>query len=110
MTLLFQPQGYSSCLLTAGAMALIRFKQIDEAHEKNKQILIAAGVKPETIFRTTYESGRTACTATIGEIIGSNQESQIKQLYVSDASAFPTPLGMPSILTSLCYRKGLPII
>jgi len=81
--------------------------KLDEAHEINKQILIAAGAKPETIFRTAYESGHPACTAAIGEIIDKNQESQIKGLFVSDASAFPTPLGMPPILTIVALSKRL---
>jgi choline dehydrogenase-like flavoprotein len=81
--------------------------KLDEAHEINKQILIAAGAKPETIFRTAYESGHPACTAAIGEIINHNQETQIKGLFVSDASAFPTPLGMPPILTIVALSKRL---
>ncbi|MFP3897957.1 MAG: GMC family oxidoreductase N-terminal domain-containing protein [Dehalococcoidia bacterium] len=81
--------------------------KLAEAHEINKQILIAAGAKPETIFRTAYESGHPACTAAIGEIIDKNQESQIKGLFVSDASAFPTPLGMPPILTIVALSKRL---
>lgn len=81
--------------------------KLDEAHEINKQVLIVAGAKPETIFRTAYESGHPACTAAIGEIINRNQESQIKGLFVSDASAFPTPLGMPPILTIVALSKRL---
>ena len=81
--------------------------KLDEAHEINKQILIAAGAIPETIFRTAYESGHPACTAAIGEIINDDQETQIKGLFVSDASAFPTPLGMPPILTIVALSKRL---
>ncbi|HEY94416.1 MAG TPA: GMC family oxidoreductase [Dehalococcoidia bacterium] len=81
--------------------------KLGEAHEINKQILIAAGAKPETIFHTAYESGHPACTAAIGEIIDRNQETQIKGLFVSDASAFPTPLGIPPILTIVALSKRL---
>ena len=81
--------------------------KLDEAHEINKKILIAAGAKPDTIFRTSYESGHPACTAAIGKIIDRNQESEIKGLFVSDASAFPTPLGMPPILTIVALSKRL---
>lgn len=81
--------------------------KLDEAHEINKQILIAAGAKEDTIFRTSYESGHPACTAAIGEIVDNNQETQIKGLFVSDASAFPTPLGMPPILTIVALSKRL---
>jgi choline dehydrogenase-like flavoprotein len=81
--------------------------KLDEAYEINKQIIIATGANPETIFRTAYESGHPACTAAIGEIINRNQESQIKGLFVSDASAFPTPLGLPPILTIVALSKRL---
>jgi len=81
--------------------------KLNEAHDINKQILIAAGAKEDTIFRTSYESGHPACTAAIGEIIDNNQETQIKGLFVSDASAFPTPLGMPPILTIVALSKRL---
>ncbi len=81
--------------------------KLDEAHEINKEILIAAGAKPETIFRTQYESGHPACTAAIGSIVDRNQESEISGLFVSDASAFPTPLGMPPILTLVALSKRL---
>jgi choline dehydrogenase-like flavoprotein len=81
--------------------------KLDEAHEINKQILIAAGARPESIFRTSYESGHPACTAAIGKIIDFNQETGIKGLFVSDASAFPSPLGMPPILTIVALSKRL---
>ena len=81
--------------------------KLDEANEINKEILIAAGAKPKTIFRTDYESGHPACTAAIGRIVDRNQESEIRGLFVSDASAFPTPLGMPPILTIVALPKRL---
>lgn len=81
--------------------------KLDEAHKINREILIAAGAQPDSIFRTAYEAGHPACTAAIGKIIDWNQESQIKGLFVSDASAFPTPLGMPPILTIVALSKKL---
>jgi choline dehydrogenase-like flavoprotein len=81
--------------------------KLDEAHEINKQILIAAGANPDTIFKTQYEAGHPACTAAIGKIVDKNQESEIKGLYVSDASVFPSPLGMPPILTIVAISKKL---
>jgi len=81
--------------------------KLDEAHEINKDILIAAGARPDSIFRTSYEAGHPACTAAIGKIIDKNQESEIKGLFVSDASAFPSPLGMPPILTIVALSKRL---
>lgn len=82
-------------------------KKLDEAHEINKKILIAAGADPKTIFRGVYESGHPCCTAPIGKIVDKNQETEIKGLFVSDASIFPSPLGIPPILTIVALSKKL---
>jgi choline dehydrogenase-like flavoprotein len=82
-------------------------EKLDEAHEINKKILIAAGANPKTILKGIYESGHPCCTAPIGKIIDENQETEIKGLFVSDASIFPSPLGMPPILTIVAFSKRL---
>lgn len=81
--------------------------KLDEAHHINRQILIAAGAHPETIFTGVYESGHPCCTAAIGEVVDKNQETEISGLYVSDASVFPSPLGIPPILTIVAISKRL---
>jgi choline dehydrogenase-like flavoprotein len=82
-------------------------EKLEKTHEINKSILIAAGANPDTIFKTRYESGHPACTAAIGRVVDKNQESEINGLYVSDASIFPSPLGMPPILTIVALSKRL---
>jgi choline dehydrogenase-like flavoprotein len=81
--------------------------KLGEAHEINKKILIAAGAKPDTIFTGVYESGHPCCTAAIGKIVDEHQETEIKNLFVSDASVFASPLGMPPILTIVALSKRL---
>ncbi len=81
--------------------------KLEEAHQINKQIMVAAGVKSETIFTGVYESGHPCCTAAIGEVVDKNQETAIAGLYVSDASVFPSPLGIPPILTIVALAKRL---
>jgi len=81
--------------------------KIDEAFEINSKILIAAGADPKTIFRGVYESGHPCCTAAIGEIVDVNQETEIEGVFVSDASVFPSPLGMPPTLTIVALSKRL---
>jgi len=82
-------------------------EKLDEAHEINKTILIAAGAIPRTIHKGIYESGHPCCTASIGKIIDEHQEARVKGLFVSDASIFPSPLGMPPILTIVAFSKRL---
>ena len=79
--------------------------KLEEAHEINKEILIASGADPDTVFRTRYESGHPACTAAIGRVVDDNQECEIEGLFVSDASVFPSPLGVPPILTIVAFSK-----
>ena len=81
--------------------------KLEEAYLINREILIAAGVKAETIFRGVYESGHPCCSAAIGEIVDTNQQTEIQGLYVSDASVFPSPLGLPPILTIVALSKRL---
>ena len=81
--------------------------KLGEAHEINRRILIAAGAKPESIFTGIYESGHPCCTAAIGKIVDEHQETKIENLFVSDASVFPSPLGMPPILTIVALSKRL---
>jgi choline dehydrogenase-like flavoprotein len=81
--------------------------KLSEAHEINKEILITAGVRPESVFTGVYESGHPCCTAAIGEVLDSNQETRIRGLFVSDASVLPSPLGMPPILTIVALSRRL---
>ena len=81
--------------------------KLDEAHQLNRKILIAAGVEPDSIFTGVYESGHPCCTAAIGEVVDENLETGISGLFVCDASVFPSPLGLPPILTLVALSKRL---
>ena len=70
-------------------------------------ILEKAGVNPTTIASTLYRGAHPGGTAPIGEIVDSNQETEIKGLYVSDASVLPISPGKPPILTILALSKRL---
>jgi choline dehydrogenase-like flavoprotein len=82
-------------------------KKLEEAFEINRDIIVAAGANPDTITRGVYESGHPCCTAPIGKILDKNQQTEIEGVYVSDASAFPSPLGLPPILTIVALSKKL---
>ena len=70
-------------------------------------ILEKAGVDPTTIASTLYRGAHPGGTASIGEIVDSNQETEIKGLFVSDASVLPLSPGKPPILTILALSKRL---
>ena len=70
-------------------------------------ILEKAGVDPSTISSTVYRGAHPGGTAPIGKIVDSNQETEIKGLFVSDASVLPISPGKPPILTILALSKRL---
>lgn len=70
-------------------------------------ILEKAGVDPKTIGSTLYRGAHPGGTAPIGEIVDSNQETEIEGLFVSDASVLPISPGKPPILTILALSKRL---
>ena len=70
-------------------------------------ILEKAGVDPSTIGSTVYRGAHPGGTAPIGKIVDSNQETEIKGLFVSDASVLPIAPGKPPILTILALSKRL---
>ncbi len=81
--------------------------KLSEAHKIKKEILLAAGARRDSIFTGVFESAHPCCTARIGKVVSENQETKIKNLFVSDASVFPSPLGMPPILTIVALSKRL---
>ena len=70
-------------------------------------ILEKAGVNPSTISSTVYRGAHPGGTAPIGKIVDSNQETEVKGLFVSDASVLPISPGKPPILTILALSKRL---
>jgi len=81
--------------------------KLEEAKVLHRELLVAAGVRPETIFDGPVEAGHPCCTAGIGRVVDEHQQTEIAGLYVADASVFPSPLGMPPILTIVAMSKRL---
>ncbi|AMD17995.1 ferredoxin [Methanobrevibacter sp. YE315] len=70
-------------------------------------ILEKAGVDPKTIGSTVYRGAHPGGSAKIGEIVDSNLETEINDLFVCDASVLPISPGKPPILTILALSKRL---
>jgi len=72
-----------------------------------RKILIKAGCDPDSIFvgplRGTHPSG----TVRIGEMVDANLQTEVKNLYVCDASTFPEALDRPTVLTIIGLAKRL---
>ena len=70
-------------------------------------ILKEAGVDPKSICSTVYRGAHPGGTAPIGKIVDNNLQTEIKGLYVCDASVLPISPGKPPILTILALAKRL---
>ena len=72
-----------------------------------REILIEAGVKPETLFMTPLRGTHPSGTVRIGEMLDENLQTEVKGLYVCDASTFPEALARPTVLTIIGLGKRL---
>ena len=71
------------------------------------QILRQAGCDPDTIFTTPLRGTHPSGTVRIGEMLTTDLESEVADLYVCDASVFPQALARPTVLTIISLGKRL---
>jgi choline dehydrogenase-like flavoprotein len=77
------------------------------AEEVCRRILIEVGAKPETIFTTPLRGTHPSGTVRIGTMVDENLQTEIRGLYVCDASVFPEALARPTVLTIIGLGKRL---
>ena len=84
-------------------------KKLDHAHAIAKQILIKAGADPQTILLTPMRGTHPCATVRFGPtgLLDNNLQTEIKNLYVCDASALPESLARPTVLTIIALVKRL---
>lgn len=88
-------------------------KQLTENDEKRmargvevaRQIMVRAGVIPETISIAKGIGGHPGGTAAIGRVVNNNLETEIDNLYVCDNSVMPRSGGVPPVLTLIALAK-----
>lgn len=78
---------------------------IKEGYDKAIKILLEMGVPEESIVATSLKGAHPGGTAAVGEVVDNNFESEIKGLYVCDASVIPEAPGRPPILTIVAIAK-----
>ncbi|AMD17718.1 hypothetical protein TL18_06595 [Methanobrevibacter sp. YE315] len=78
---------------------------IKAGYQKAINILLKMGVPVESIVTTSLKGAHPGGTAAIGEVVDNNFESEIKGLYVADASVIPEAPGRPPILTIVAIAK-----
>jgi choline dehydrogenase-like flavoprotein len=70
-------------------------------------ILMEAGVNPKTIVSTHARGAHLGGTASIGDVVDKNLQTEIEGLYVANASVFPNAPGAPPVLTIIALAKRL---
>jgi choline dehydrogenase-like flavoprotein len=81
--------------------------RLDRAEAVAQRILRAAGCATDSLIRTPLRGTHPSATARIGDIVDTNLQTGIRNLYVCDASVFPEALGRPTVLTILALARRL---
>jgi choline dehydrogenase-like flavoprotein len=82
-------------------------QRLEQAQATARQILLRAGCKADTIFTTPLRGTHPSGTVRLGEMLSNDLETEIKNLYVCDASVFPEALARPTVLTIIAFAKRL---
>ncbi|MBU0994404.1 MAG: FAD-dependent oxidoreductase [Proteobacteria bacterium] len=82
-------------------------KKIDKGVQIVTQIFKKAGAKESTVYPMKPAGAHPSATCRIGQVIDNNLATQIKNLFVCDASVFPQALGAPVVWTVVSLGKRL---
>ena len=81
--------------------------RLKKAENLCREILVKAGSNPDTIFMSPLRGTHPSGTVRIGEMLDTNLQTEVKGLYVCDASTFPEALARPTVLTIIGLGKRL---
>ncbi len=82
-------------------------KRFEYARETNKKVLVKAGCDPDDIHHSGFVMGHPSGTVKVGELLDTNLETSVKNLYCCDTSVFPEAPGRPPALTVVILGKRL---
>ena len=73
----------------------------------NTRILVKAGCDPTDIHHSGFVMGHPSGTLRVGQLLNTNLETSVKNLYCCDTSMFPEAPGLPPALTIVVLAKRL---
>ncbi len=82
-------------------------KRLDYGNSIAKEVLIEAGAHPNKIFSTHIRGAHPGGTCSIGEVVDTDLQTKIRNLYICDASILPRSLGTPLVLVLMAFAKRL---
>jgi choline dehydrogenase-like flavoprotein len=83
----------------------IERKRLSIGYEKAYQILSKAGAR--NIYKTWYLATHPGGTVKINDVVDSNLQTEIANLFVCDCSVIPEAWGLPPTLTLIALGKRL---
>ena len=81
--------------------------RLADAYAVCRKILIEAGARKSSIFMRPFIGTHPSGTVRIGDMLDTNLQTEVKGLYVCDASVFPEALDRPTVLTIIALAKRL---
>ncbi len=81
--------------------------KLDQGIKIAKEILIKVGIDKNSLIISKPQGAHPGGTAAIGSVLDKRLQTKIRNLYVCDASVFPSSPGMPPILTIVALAKKL---
>ncbi len=81
--------------------------RLAEAEAVCRKILLRAGADPDSLFTTPLRGTHPSGTVRIGSLVNQDLETEVRGLYVCDASVFPEALDRPTVLTIIGLAKRL---
>ncbi len=82
-------------------------ERLRAAEEVAGRILRQAGCRPDSILTTPLRGTHPSATVRIGDMLGTDLQTEVRGLYVCDASVFPRALGRPTVLTIIALARRL---
>jgi choline dehydrogenase-like flavoprotein len=83
------------------------WQRLNEGSAIAREILIKAGASSKSILVSRPQGAHPGGTAAIGKIVDSSLATEVKGLFVCDASVLPVAPGLPPILTIVALAKRL---
>lgn len=80
---------------------------LTEGYNKAVEILTEVGVDPSSVVATPIRGAHPGGTAAMGKVVDPTLETEIKGLFIADASVIPQAPGRPPILTITSLAKRL---
>lgn len=80
---------------------------LKEGYDKSVQMLVEAGVDKSSIVSTPIRGAHPGGTAAVGRVVNKSMETEIKGLFVADASVIERAPGRPPILTITAIAKNV---